>query len=122
MMQVPGDEVVDVVAVRDGVVSAVRPMRVVLGMLAAVVLRRAAVRILRVNGEAVIVHVIAVHKMQMSIVQVIGVVAVPHRLMPASGLVLMVVTFMHVAVGLSRHRLPPSRVRTVNVDAPVCRQ
>ncbi|HLW47944.1 MAG TPA: hypothetical protein VKW09_09280 [bacterium] len=78
MMQVPGDEVIHMVAMRHRVVPAARAMRVVLWMLAAIVLRRAACRVGRIDREAVVVHVVTVDVVQVAVVEVIGVVAVLH--------------------------------------------
>ena len=89
VVQMPGHQIIHVVAVRHSVVPAVWSVRVVLGVLAAVVLRRAARRVARVDGEAVIVDVIAVHVVQVAVVKVIRMVAVSHRLMAAPGFVLM---------------------------------
>ena len=60
VMQMPVDEIVDVVAVRDRLVAAVRPVDVVGGVPGARVARAAGVRMALVDAEDVIVDVIAV--------------------------------------------------------------
>jgi hypothetical protein len=57
MMQVPGDKVVDVIAVRDGLVSAARAVDMALGVTSAAVRRRARGRIGRADLEDALVDV-----------------------------------------------------------------
>ncbi len=64
VVQMPVDEVVDVVAVRDRLVAAVRPVDVVGGVAGGRMARTAGVRVALVDAEDVIVHVVAVRMAQ----------------------------------------------------------
>lgn len=75
MMQVPGDKVVDVIAVRDGLVSAARTVDMVLGVTSAAVRRRARGRIGRADLEDALVDVAIVPVVEVAIVEVVDVVA-----------------------------------------------
>jgi hypothetical protein len=79
MMQVPIDQIVDMVAMRDGLVPASGPMRV-----AAFDLGRAAVRIRRSDRERMLVDVIVVHMMQMAVMQIIHMALVADRRVAAT--------------------------------------
>ena len=74
VMEVTVDDVVDVIAVRNGVVPAGRPVLVRGGVRSAGVRRRAGRRIRGAHFDHVLVHVIAVHVVKMAVV---GVVPVP---------------------------------------------
>jgi hypothetical protein len=71
VVQMPRHEVVDVVTVGDAFVPARRPVDMALWMSAAVVVGRAAGRVLRGHLERVIVDVVAVHVMQMPVVKIV---------------------------------------------------
>jgi hypothetical protein len=113
VMQVAVDEIINVVAMRYGLVPATGAMLVPGLMSLAPVLRRAAVRVLAGHLDHMLVDVIAMHVMQMSIVEIIDVVAVPDCGVAASRPVLMRVIGV-VWLRARRHgRLPPDvRCRT----------
>ncbi len=91
------DDVVDMVAVRDRLVSTARAVDVGLVMAAALVVRSAGVRIAAVFGEPMLVHVVAVHIVHVPVVQIIGMAVVVDRRMTAAGTMLMVMFLMGVA-------------------------
>ena len=76
MMQVARDEVVDVIAVRDRLVSAARRVNMSLGVTRAAVRRGAGRRVDRTDLEDALVHVAIVVVVEMAIVEVVNVVAV----------------------------------------------
>jgi hypothetical protein len=92
MVEVPFDEVVRVIAVRDRFMTAVGPMNVAAFMRAAIVLGGAAVRILFVHIQHVFIGMIPVHVVQMPVMEIIGVIVVNDRHMTAIGTMHMVVT------------------------------
>lgn len=75
VMQVPGDEVVDVIAVRDRLVTATRAVDMALGVTSTAVRRRARGRIGRADLDNALVHVAIVAVVEVTIVEVIDVVA-----------------------------------------------
>ena len=68
VMQMPTHQIVDVAAVRDPLMPAVRAVHVVGVVLAAVVLGCAVRRVLRPDLERVLVYVVAMRMVQMSVV------------------------------------------------------
>jgi hypothetical protein len=84
MVQVPGDDEVDVIAVRHRLVAAARGVMVSGGVSGAGMPRRAGVGVGAANCKLVLVDVIAVHVVQVAIVQVVGVAVVLDSLVPAS--------------------------------------
>jgi hypothetical protein len=86
VMQVAVDEIVDVVAVRHRLVTATRPVDVT-GFVAGALVRHAAVRVLCIDLDGVLVVVVAVGAVEMAVVQVTGVVAVTNGGVPALGAV-----------------------------------
>jgi hypothetical protein len=68
VMQMPTHQIIDVAAMRNRLMSAVRAMHVGGVVLAAVVLGRAAGGVLRPDLKRVLVYVVAVGMVQMSIV------------------------------------------------------
>lgn len=104
VVQVPLDEIIDVIAVRYGFVAAIRTVDVVaLAVLAALVSRRANTRVSARFGKAMAVHMIIVHVVQVPFVQIIGVPFVNYRRVPAVGAVVMrmsLVDFTFVHTGL----------------------
>jgi hypothetical protein len=96
VVQVTLDQVVGVVAVRHRLVAAVGAVLVARVVTAAVVLGRAVVRVLRVDRDDVLVHVVLVRVMQVAAVQVVGVALVLDGRVAAARAVLVRV----VAVGL----------------------
>jgi hypothetical protein len=87
MVQMPVDQVVDVVAMRDRLVTAVRPVDVVGGMAGARVARAAAVRMALVDAEDVIVQVIAVRVTQTPVLDEVDVSLVDDGDVAAAGAV-----------------------------------
>jgi hypothetical protein len=84
MMQVPVDEIVDVVAVRHRLVPAAGAVLVARLMPLAPVLGRAAVGVLGRDLDDVLVDVVAVRMVQVSVVQVVDVIAVADGGVPAA--------------------------------------
>lgn len=110
VMQVSIDEIIDVVAVRDCFVSTARAVHVARLMAGTAVLRRTAIGVAVGYLDDVLVHVIAMGMVQVSIVQVIDVVAVADGGVSAAGAVLVVVMGM-LRIGASGHgRRPPCAV------------
>ena len=89
MVKVAIDEIVDMVAVRDRLMSASRPVHVTRLVSGATVIRRAAIRVLGRHFNDVLVYVIGMRVMQMPVVQVVDMIAVAHRRMTTSGAMLM---------------------------------
>ena len=87
VMQMPVDEIVDVVAVRDRLVAAVRPVDVVGGVAGARVAGAAGVRVALVDAEDVIVHVVAVRVAQMPVLDEVDVPLVDDGDVAAAGAV-----------------------------------
>jgi hypothetical protein len=100
MVQVAIDEIIDVVPMRHGFVTARRAVNVARLMAATVVIRSALVGIFRIDRERMLVDVIAVHVMQMAVVQIVDMIVVLDRRMPTVRAVLMVVVgVMRFAAG-----------------------
>jgi hypothetical protein len=93
-VQVSADQVVVVVAMRHQLVPAARAVAVVLGVLAACVLRGARSLVRSRGLEGALVDVAGMLVMQMPFVQVIGVAGMLYGAMAATRAVLMVVPFM----------------------------
>jgi hypothetical protein len=83
VMQVAGHQIVDVIAVRDLLVTAIGTVNMAGRMSAAIVLRCAALRVTSSGGDLVIVDVIAVLMVHVAIVKVVGVSIVAHGDMSA---------------------------------------
>jgi hypothetical protein len=83
MMQMTIHQVVNMIAMRHGLVAAVSTVSVRLVMGGAAVVRRAFLRIRRGHFNPMVIHMIAVSAMQVSIVKVIGVAVVFHCGVPA---------------------------------------
>lgn len=77
VVQVAGHQVIGVVAVRHGFMTAARSVLVPLLVLAAVVRRRAARGVGCVDGELVLLDLVAVDVMEVAVVEVIDVAIVP---------------------------------------------
>jgi hypothetical protein len=88
MMQMPVDQIVDVVAVRHGLMPASGTVHVRAVMPSAPVPGCTAVGIGRRHLDAVLVDVVAVHMMQMAVVQIVDVIAVANGRVPARPAVL----------------------------------
>jgi len=94
MMQMATDEVVDVVAVGDGFVTAFRTVLVGRIVAAARVAWRAGRGVLRIDRDGAFVDVTVVNVMKMAVVEVVGVTVVAHPRVPAAGAVLVDVVFV----------------------------
>ena len=90
MVQVAIDKVIDVIAVRHRLVPAAGAMSVVVCVLAAVVLRRAAGRIGCVHSQRMLLNAVRRMMVEMAVVQVIDVAIVLDARVPATRAVLMV--------------------------------
>ena len=98
MVQVAIDQVVDVVAVRHGLMPTVRAVNVAGGMTRAGVLRRADVGMGRVNLQHMFVNrAVGFHMVQVPVVQEIDVALVLDGRVPAVLTVLMIVVIVNVA-------------------------
>lgn len=76
VMEMAGDEVIRVVAVGHGFVTAAGAVRVPGGVRGAFVIRRASVRVCGGDGEAVLVRVGAMDVVEVTVMQVVGVAIV----------------------------------------------
>ena len=94
MMQVARDEVVDVVAVWDRLVSAARRVNMSLGVTRAAVRRGAGRRVDRTDLEDALVHVAIVAVVEVAIVEVVDVVAMTDGEVAAVGAVNVIVIGM----------------------------
>jgi hypothetical protein len=104
-------QVVYVVAVRDRLMAAARPVPVGLIMSAAVVARGAVGGVRRVHRQHVLVHVVAVDIVEVAVVQVVRVPLMLDGGVPAAGAVLVVVVRVRVAAhGYVLSRLPETPV------------
>ena len=106
MMQMAVDQVIDVIAVRYRFVSASGTVDVSRLVAAATVVRCASFRIFRANLQPVLVDVITMWMVQMTIMQIIDVIAVPDSSMAAVGTMLVVMVCMMRFVA-SRHSDAP---------------
>jgi hypothetical protein len=94
VMQVAGDEVVDVIAMRDRFVTATRAVDMALGVTIAAVRRRARGRIGRADLEDTLVDVAVMIVVEVAIVKVIDVVAMTDSEVAAVGAVDVIVIRM----------------------------
>lgn len=106
VMQVAFDEVVDVVAVRHGLVPAARTVHVARLVRIARVPGRAARRIRSPDGDGVLADVVAVHVMEMAVVKVVDVSFVAHRGVAAAFAMDVVVIIVRVVP----HPIAPSQL------------
>lgn len=113
MMQMTVDQVIDVVAVRHRFVPAARPMHMTGAMASAVMLRRAAVRVGCADDDYVLVDMVAMHVMEVAVMQEIDVAFVAHRGVTALRAVLVVVMGV---LGATGHRRSPvvGCIRTID--------
>jgi hypothetical protein len=88
VMEVSSDEIVDVIAVGDGVVAAARAVRVSLRVAGARVRRSAGVGIRCVDADGALVDVALVRPVKVSIMDVVGMPGVRDRGVTAPGSVL----------------------------------
>jgi hypothetical protein len=104
MVKVPIDEVVDVIAVRHRVVPAVRAMDVTIRVPIALMTGRARVGVSGIDSDRAFVDVITMHRVEMSIVQIVDVAVVPDRAMATVRAVYMLVVGVNLVLV---HRIPP---------------
>jgi len=83
MVQVPIDQVIDMVAVRHGLMPAICAVDVLFVMSCAIVSRRALLRIGRTYFYSMVVHLTSVLMVQVSVMQVIRMSVMLYRGMPA---------------------------------------
>ena len=123
MMEMSIDKIVDVIAVRNGLVTAVGPVNVSRFMAAAAMVRCTLGRVGRRDGQLVLFDAaVDIDVVQMTVVQVIDVAVVLDGRVAAVGTVLVVVVFVDVS-----HRIDPQSVKGVkqNTDrewTKKCRQ
>jgi len=117
MVQMAFHEVIHVVAMRHGFVSAVRPVLVAGFVRGAGVAAGAGRRILGRHVNHVLVIMPVVRMMQVAVVEIIHVVAVLHGVVPAAGRVLVRV----IAMGLASHVLTFSFCGFDGRDRPFAR-
>lgn len=108
-VQMAGDQIIDVVSVRHGLMPAVRAMVMSGLMPLAAMGRRASSRVLRGNAQPMFIDMVVVWMVQMSIMQVVDVAVMGDGRMPAVGSVLMGVLFVD---GVVVHQRTPSVNRT----------
>src|SRR5262245_56750556 len=104
MEQVPGDAVVDVVAMRDCLVAAIGAVDMAGRMAAAPVIRGAPVGVVTDDLDDMLIHVVVMRMVQVAIVQIIDVSVVPHGGVAATRSVLMSMAGMF-RCGAGRHRM-----------------
>lgn len=76
MVEVAVHQVINVIAMGHGFMAAVRAMPVALFMSAAEMIRRASYRVVRIDGQPVLIDMVAVRRMEMPVVQIVHVVVV----------------------------------------------
>jgi hypothetical protein len=96
VMEVPSDQIVDMVTVRHRFMTATWTMYMARFVSAALMLRRAAIRIRRVDFQRVFVDMVAMRMMQMAVVQIVDVVTVFDGGMPT------ILTMLVIMVGVMR--------------------
>ena len=89
VMQVPVDQVIDVIAVRHGLVAATGSVFMALFMAATIVVRSCGCWISRVDGNHVLVHMPLMKMVQMPVVEIVRVCLVLNRGMSTAGAMLM---------------------------------
>ena len=99
MVQVPRDEVVDMIPVLHCFVAATGAMLVSLVVRAARVGRRAGGRVWPADCKRMLIDVIVVHVVQVPVVEVVGVTIMLHGLVAAAGAVLVRVVRVRGVVG-----------------------
>jgi hypothetical protein len=99
VVEVTVDDVVGVVAVRDHLVTTVGAVCVILAVVGAGVGRSAVGGVLGVDGENVLVNVVAVDVMEVAVVEKVFVAIVLDRLVSAVGPVRVVVVFVCLVLG-----------------------
>ena len=115
MVEVTVDQVVGVVAVLDGFVSAIRSVYVRRVVAVASMIGRAPLGVIRVLSEHVLVYVVAVNMMEVTVIHVVEVSFMMHSGVAAVAPVLVAVSVVSVA----GHGLPPPLLRAVSRRGPV---
>ena len=100
MMQPPVHKIIDMIPMRHGFMPATRAMPV-----SAFVFRRAAGGVGGVDSKGMFVDMVAMHMVQMAVVEIVDVAVVTNRGMPAVWTVLMGMAGMAL-LGAGGHRLP----------------
>ena len=103
-VQMAGDQIINMVSVRHGLMSAVRAMAMSGLMPLAAMARRASSRVFRSDTESMFIDVVAVWMMKMSVMEIVGVAIMGDGWMPAVRSVLMIVMRMN---GMVAHRRTP---------------
>lgn len=109
MVQVTVDQVVDVIAVWHWLVATPGSVFVLEPMLDGSALRRAAVRMLLIDGDSMLVDMIIVRVVQVPVVEIVGVSIVADGEMAAARSVLVIVVWVDGVIALC-HRLSSARV------------
>ena len=104
VVEMIADEIVDVIAVRNLLMPAIRPVLVRGPVPAAVVLRRTRLGIFAIDLENVLVDVVAMRMVQMPVMQIIDVTVVLNRGMTAARTMLMGVIGMDVVLRIAHAR------------------
>jgi hypothetical protein len=97
MVEVPIHQIVDMVAVRHGLVPAIGPVNVAWVVAGAVMIGRADVGIRCGHSQHMFIDVISMHMVQMTIMQVVDMPVVFDREMSAAGAMLMNMVFVFCA-------------------------
>lgn len=105
MVQMPINQVVGVVAVRHGFVSATRPMHMARFVSRATMIGRAAVRIGRRNFERVLVDMITVDMVKVTVMQIIDVPVMLHGRVAAGRAMLVRMVGMVRCIAVGHRRL-----------------
>jgi hypothetical protein len=121
MVQVPGNMIIDVVAVWHRFMAATRAMGVVRFVTAAAMTRGAAIRIAAGYADHMLVDMAFVRMVKMAVMQVVDVIAVAHGRVPATGPMLMsvmrVVWFRTSGHGASSFLCPEAAGTAVRLSA-----
>jgi hypothetical protein len=109
MVKMAVDEIIDVIAVRHGLMSTPWAMHVPRLMTFATMIGRASVRVSRTHFDDMLVDVIAVRMVEMAIMQIIDVVAMANGCVTTAGAMLVIVIGMMRKIA-GAHRLLPFRL------------
>jgi len=96
MVEMRGNDVVDMIAMGNGLVAAIFAVAMALGMSVACVRPIAGVRLPLPDCEHVLVHVIAVHVVEVSFVNEVDVAVVENLCVPAAVAVLVLMVGMNI--------------------------
>ncbi len=105
MMKVPIDQVINVITVRNGFVSAARAVHMT-GLVTTGAVR-AVIRVVRAHLYLVLVHMISMRMMQMPIVQVVDMITMLDSGMPAPRTVLVIMLGVMRFMTVRAHGCPP---------------